>query len=138
MRVTQGTFSFLPDLTDEQISRQIQYALNQGWSLNVEYTDDPHPRNSYWEMWCQPLFDLRDAAGVMDEVKACREAFPKHYIKVNAFNSVRGFETVSLSFIVNRPDEEPGFHLTRQETDERRIRYTVNSYATNKPEGERY
>ena len=29
MRVTQGTFSFLPDLTDEQIDAQIRYALAQ-------------------------------------------------------------------------------------------------------------
>ena len=26
-RVTQGQFSFLPDLTDEQITAQIKYAL---------------------------------------------------------------------------------------------------------------
>ncbi|TFG80824.1 MAG: ribulose bisphosphate carboxylase small subunit, partial [Chromatiales bacterium] len=32
MRVTQGTFSFLPDLTDEQIARQVDYALSQGWA----------------------------------------------------------------------------------------------------------
>ena len=30
MRITQGCFSFLPDLTDEQISRQVQYCLEQG------------------------------------------------------------------------------------------------------------
>ena len=29
MRVTQGCFSFLPDLTDEQICRQVQYCLGQ-------------------------------------------------------------------------------------------------------------
>ena len=51
MRVTQGTFSFLPDLTDEEIEAQVRYALQNGWSISVEYTDDPHPRNSYWEMW---------------------------------------------------------------------------------------
>jgi ribulose-bisphosphate carboxylase small chain len=33
---------------------------------------------------------------------------------------------------------EPGFGLVRQETDGRQIRYTVHSYATDKPEGERY
>ncbi len=42
-RITQGTFSFLPDLTDEQISTQIEYALGKGWALGVEHTDDPHP-----------------------------------------------------------------------------------------------
>ncbi len=33
MRVTQGTFSFLPDFTDEQIAAQIRYALDKGWSM---------------------------------------------------------------------------------------------------------
>ena len=50
MRVTQGTFSFLPDFTDEQITAQVQYCLDNGWAVNLEYTDDPHPRNTYWEM----------------------------------------------------------------------------------------
>ena len=44
MRITQGTFSFLPDLTDEQIAKQVEYALQQGWAVSLEYTDDPHPR----------------------------------------------------------------------------------------------
>ena len=51
MRITQGQFSFLPDLSDEQITKQIKYAIDNGWAVNVEYTDDPHPRNTYWEMW---------------------------------------------------------------------------------------
>ena len=49
MRLTQGCFSFLPDLTDEQIEKQIAYAINRGLAMNVEWTDDPPPRNSYWE-----------------------------------------------------------------------------------------
>jgi ribulose bisphosphate carboxylase small subunit len=72
MRITQGTFSFLPELTDEEISLQIGYVLRQGWACSVEYTDDPHPRNTYWEMWGLPMFDLHDAAGVLQEVKARR------------------------------------------------------------------
>ena len=58
MRITQGTFSFLPDLTDEQIAHQVEYGLAQGWAISIEYTDDPHPRNIYWEMWGMPMFDL--------------------------------------------------------------------------------
>jgi len=138
MRITQGTFSFLPPLTDGQIAAQIDYALSQGWALSVEYTDDPHPRNVYWEMWGQPLFDLRDAAGVMAEVKACRAAYPRHYIKVNAFDSTHTWETVRLSFIVNRPELEPGFVLERQEIAGRAQRYSIRGYATQRPGGERY
>jgi ribulose-bisphosphate carboxylase small chain len=138
MRVTQGTFSFLPDLTDEQIRAQVQYALDQQWALGIEFTDDPHPRNTYWEMWGAPMFDLRDAAGVMQEVRACRAANPGFYIRINAFDATRTFETVRLSFIVQRPAVEPGFRLQRTEERGRTVRYTIHSYATDKPSGSRY
>ena len=124
MRITQGCFSFLPDLTDEQISAQIEYCLGKGWAIGVEHTDDPHPRNIYWDMFGHPMFDLRDAKGAMMEVEACRKAFPDHYIRINAFDSTRGFETVTMSFIVNRPKQEPTIRMTRTEVDGRSIRYT--------------
>ena len=138
MKLTQGTFSFLPDLTDEQIRAQIEYCLKNGWAVSVEYTDDPHPRNTYWEMFGQPLFDLKDAAGVFAEVQNCRKTFPNHYIKVNAFDASYGWETVRLSFIVNRPASEPGFALEREEGKGRNVRYRLRSYAGVKPSGERY
>jgi len=138
MRITQGAFSFLPDLSDDQISAQIEYCLGQGWALSIEHTDDPHPRNSYWEMFGPPMFDLHDAAGVMTELEDARRTFPDHYIKLNAFDSTRGFETMRLSFIVNRPSREPGFALIREEAAGRAIRYTVRAYAADRPEGERY
>ena len=138
MKITQGTFSFLPDLSDAEIGKQIQYCLSKQWAISVEFTDDPHPRNTYWEMWDLPMFDLKDPAGILLEVNACRKAYPNHYIRVSAFDSKRGVESVTLSFIVNRPQYEPGFGLTRQEVNGRNIRYTVHSYATDNPEGERY
>jgi ribulose-bisphosphate carboxylase small chain len=138
MRITQGTFSFLPDLTDEEIRAQIDYALEQGWAIGVEYTDDPHPRNYYWEMWGNPLFDLQDAAVALREVLACRSAYPRCYVRVIAFDSTRGFETTRLSFIVNRPADEPGFLLKRHEMEGRHIQYTLESYAVQTPAARRY
>jgi ribulose-bisphosphate carboxylase small chain len=137
-RVTQGQFSFLPDLTDKQIIAQIEYALGQGYSVSVEYTDDPHPRNTYWEMYGNPMFDLKDPAGILMEINHCRKAFANHYVRVNAFDSTRGWETPRMSFIVNRPKKEPGFGLAREEGEGRSIRYRISSYATDKPEQERY
>ena len=136
--VTQGQFSFLPPLTDVQITAQVKYALNKGWALGIEYTDDPHPRNTYWEMFGNPMFDLKDPAGILMEINNCRKTFPSHYIRVTAFSANRGVESVTMSYIVNRPKKEPGFGLVRQETDGRSMRYTIHSYATDKPEGERY
>jgi ribulose-bisphosphate carboxylase small chain len=136
-RITQGQFSFLPDLTDAEISLQIEYGLDQGYAWSVEYTDDPHPRNTYWEMFGKPMFDLKDAAGVMMELQNCRKTFPQHYIRLMAFDSTRNVESIVMSFIVNRPKYEPGFGLVRQEAEGRTIRYTVHSYATDRPESER-
>jgi ribulose-bisphosphate carboxylase small chain len=128
-RITQGQFSYLPELTDAEISMQIQYGLNKGYAWSVEYTDDPHPRNTYWEMFGMPMFDLHDAAGVMLELTNCRKTFPQHYIRLMAFDSTRGVETIVMSFIVNRPANEPGFTLLRQETEGRSMRYTVRGLA---------
>ena len=125
MRITQGTFSFLPDLTDDQIKAQIQYCLDNGWPLSVEYTDDPHPRNTYWEMWGMPMFELKDAAAIMLEVDACRRAFPEHYVRVNGYDRSLGRATTALSFIVNRPAVEPEFDLERQEFADRQVKYTL-------------
>ena len=138
MRLTQGTFSYLPDLTDEQIQAQVQYCLDNDWPVAVEYTDDHHPRNVYWTMWGLPMFDLRDAAGVMNEINACRRAFPNHYIRVTGYDRQLGRQTTAISFIVNRPTEEPGFYLERQAGPDRQVRYTLRPYAAGKPSGQRY
>ncbi len=127
-RITQGQFSFLPDLSDEQIHAQIEYALKNHWAVNVEYTDDPHPRNTYWEMFGMPMFDLKDAAGAVMEINNCRKTFPDHYIRVTAFDATRGWETPRMSFIVNRPAIEPGFRLRREEGPGRTQRYSMQRH----------
>ena len=138
MRITQGCFSFLPDLTDDQITRQIQYCLEKGWAVNIEFTDDPHPRNTYWEMWGLPMFDLRDPAAIVLEVQRCRDAYPTRYVRVNAYDRRLGRQTTALSFIVQRPEDEKGFRLERQEGRDRQVRYTLHPYALDLPPGERY
>ncbi|MFT4078228.1 ribulose bisphosphate carboxylase small subunit [Rhodomicrobium lacus] len=139
MRLTQGQFSFLPDLTDEQIAKQVQYAIEKGWAVNIEFTDDPHPRNTYWEMWGLPMFDIKDAAAVLTELQAVRKVYGgRYYIRISAFDASHGWESLRMSFIVDRPAEEPGFDLQRQEVDGRNIRYTTRPYATTKPAGQRY
>jgi ribulose-bisphosphate carboxylase small chain len=138
-RIQQGAFSLLPDLTDEQIKKQIEYAISKGFAVGIEWTDDPHPRNAYWEMWGLPLFDIPDAATIIYEIAEARKAHPNVYIKVNAFDNTRGVESTALSFIIQRPAFEPGFYLIRQEGKGRNIIYTLQSYAVQGgSEGSRY
>ncbi|MFN3276327.1 MAG: ribulose bisphosphate carboxylase small subunit [Paracoccus sp. (in: a-proteobacteria)] len=138
MKMTQGQFSFLPDLTDDDIRVQAQYAIDKGWAVSVEYTDDPHPRNTYWEMWGHPMFDNPDAAAVVYEVNECRKQYGGQYIRVIAFDASPGWESIRMCMIVNRPAVEPGFRLVRQEGEGRSVRYTIESYAMREPEGARY
>jgi ribulose-bisphosphate carboxylase small chain len=125
MRITQGTFSFLPDLSDDQIARQVQYALDNGWPISLEFTSDPHPRNSYWEMFGLPMFDIRDASAVMVEVRRARESHPNAYVKLNAYDARYGRQTTALSFIIARPAVEPALRLERQEAHDRVQRYSI-------------
>jgi ribulose-bisphosphate carboxylase small chain len=139
VRLTQGCFSFLPDLNDAQIEKQITYAINRGWAMNVEWTDDPHPRNSYWELWGLPLFDIKDPAAVMFELQEARKACAAGYLRVNAFDASYGTESCVMSFIASRPANEPGFYLERTDGAGRFITYTIKSYSVqNGSEGNRY
>jgi ribulose-bisphosphate carboxylase small chain len=136
--ITQGTFVQLPDLTDDEIEAEVAYAIAQGWAVSVEVTDDPHPRNVFWDLWGLPLFDLTDPAAALAEIAACRAAFPNHYVKINAFDARKGRETIALSFLVQRPAEEPGFRLQRQHAPGRTNRYVLHPYAADRPRGDRY
>ena len=139
MRLHQGAFSLIADLTDEQIRKQVEYCIKSRFAIGIEWTDDPHPRNAYWEMWGLPLFDIPDAATIMYEINEARKAHPNVYIKINAFDNTRGVESTALSFLIQRPGFEPGFYLVRQEAPGRTIRYTLQSYAVQgAAEGSRY
>ena len=83
-----------PTSPTTQIAAQVQYCIDNGWAVSIEYTDDPHPRNTYWDMWGNPMFDLQDAAGVMMELNDCRKVYGDRYIRVSAFDSTHGWESV--------------------------------------------
>lgn len=123
-----GAFSYLPPLTDDEIAAQVRYALDHGWPVSIEHSDDPHPRNVYWSMWGLPLFDLTEPDGVLREINECRSAFPGHYVRVLAYDARLGRQTTALSFLVQRPEPEPTFAMTRSEGPGRAQVYTVGTH----------
>lgn len=138
MQLRHGSFSYLPDLTDDEIAAQVRYALRNGWPLSIEYTDDPHPRNVYWELWSLPMFDLDEPDGVLRELAECRATFPNHYIRLLAYDARLGRQTTAMSVLVQRPAAEPGFRLARSEGFDRVQHYSFQPYATGAPAGTRY
>ena len=138
MHLRHGSFSYLPELTEDEIAAQVRYALLNGWPLSIEYTDDPHPRNVYWDMWGLPMFDLDEPDGVLREIADCRATFPQQYVRVLAYDAQLGKQTTAMSILVQRPGHEPGFRLDRTETHDRVQRYSLHAYATAAPAGARY
>jgi ribulose-bisphosphate carboxylase small chain len=64
-------------------SKQVEYSISKGYAVGLEWTDDPHPRNCYWELWGLPLFEIPDSATVMYELSECRKALKcLHQIKL--------------------------------------------------------
>ncbi len=138
-KLRQGQFSYLPELTDEEIQAQIQYAIDNGWAVAVEYTNDPHPRNTHWEMWERPMFQLTDASEALEQVNACREAFPDHYVAVTSYDNTLARQLKTMWFIVQRPDREPGFRLDRTTYQSRTQLYSHRPYEVDKhPSDQRY
>jgi ribulose-bisphosphate carboxylase small chain len=95
------TLSYLPPLTDQQIVKQIQYLLDQGFIPGVEFEESPQPDTHFWTMWKLPMFGSASAQEVLSEVRECRSEYPNAYIRVIGFDNIKQCQT--MSFIVHKP-----------------------------------
>nr|Q38692.1 RecName: Full=Ribulose bisphosphate carboxylase small subunit, chloroplastic 6; Short=RuBisCO small subunit 6; AltName: Full=rbcS4; Flags: Precursor [Acetabularia peniculus]CAA82266.1 ribulosebiphosphate carboxylase, small subunit [Acetabularia peniculus] len=121
------TFSYLPPLTDEQISKQVDYILANAWTPCLEFaasdqayagnenciTMGPvastYQDNRYWTMWKLPMFGCTDGSQVLTEIQACTKAFPDAYIRLVCFDANR---QVQISgFLVHRPPSATDYRL---------------------------
>jgi ribulose-bisphosphate carboxylase small chain len=96
------TFSYLPELTAEQLERQISAILDRNLVVGIEFSAVPDPRDHYWTMWKLPLWDTAGTSAVLGELEACGQANPDAYIKVNGYDPMRQGQVVS--FVARRPE----------------------------------
>lgn len=92
---------FIPDPDDAQMLAKIDYAMRQGWFIVIEHSDDPDPRNSYWQTWGGAMFDPEDPAAILQEIQHCRATLANRHIRVHAHDRLG--RVVRMSFTVNRP-----------------------------------
>lgn len=97
------TLSYLPPLSDQQITRQVQHMIDQGFIPGVEFEKDPAPDLHHWTLWKLPLFDAQNAQDVLNEVRECRSEYSDCYIRVVGFDNIKQCQTVS--FIVYKPNQ---------------------------------
>jgi ribulose-bisphosphate carboxylase small chain len=95
------TLSYLPPLSDAQISRQLQYILDNGFIPGVEFSESSAPEQHYWTLWKLPLFNATSTNEILSEIKACRAEYSNSFIRVMGFDNVKQCQV--LSFIVHKP-----------------------------------
>ena len=95
------TLSYLPPLTDQQIAKQIDYMLKEGYIPAVEFEKNPKPTDHHWTLWKLPLFSVRSSQEVLEEVRQCRQEYSDSYIRVVGFDNIKQCQV--MSFIVYKP-----------------------------------
>jgi ribulose-bisphosphate carboxylase small chain len=96
------TFSYLPDMSAQQLAGQISSILSRRLMVGIEYSDAPDPYDHYWTMWKLPLFGTVDADTVLAELDSCRREHPEAFIKINGYDRVRQGQVVS--FVAAKPE----------------------------------
>lgn len=100
-KLSLETFSFLPDMTADEIYDQIVYIINQGWTPALEHEFPANASDHYWGMWKLPFFGMRDPELFLNEIEACRQAYPDHLIRVVGYDSYT--QCQGHNFVVYRP-----------------------------------
>jgi ribulose-bisphosphate carboxylase small chain len=83
------TFSYLPPMSREQIRRQVEYVVSQGWNPAVEHCEPENAMQHYWYMWKLPMFGETDVERILAECEACHKANPKHLVKLVGYDNYR-------------------------------------------------
>jgi len=121
------TFSYLPPLSNDQIARQVDYIVNNGWTpcLEVAEPDVAYVANTnvvrlagtaacyydnrYWTMWKLPMFGCTDPTQVLKEIENASKAFPDSYVRMCAFDASKQVQVASM--LVHRPASAKDYRL---------------------------
>jgi ribulose-bisphosphate carboxylase small chain len=71
------TFSYLPEMSAEQVRKQVEYIVSKGWNPAVEHCEPEHAFDHYWYMWKLPMFGETDVDRILAEAEACHKAHPQ-------------------------------------------------------------
>ena len=81
------TFSYLPQMTVEQIRRQVEFIVTKGWNPAIEHTEPESAFGHYWYMWKLPMFGETDVDRILAEAQACHDANPGNLVRVIGYDN---------------------------------------------------
>ena len=84
---TYATFSYLPEMSAEEIRQQVEYIVAKSWNPAIEHTEPENAFDHYWYMWKLPMFGETDKDRILGEAKACHEAHPDHHVRLVGYDN---------------------------------------------------
>ena len=83
------TFSYLPQMSTEQIRKQIEYIVKKGWNPGLEHTEPEHLMDNYWYMWKLPMFGETSVDKILAEADACHKAHPSNHVRLVGYDNFK-------------------------------------------------
>ena len=81
------TFSYLPEMDREKLTRQIECLVARGLNPAIEHTEPDNAFGHYWYMWKLPMFGERNVNRILGEAEACRDANPGHHVRLIGYDN---------------------------------------------------
>merc|ERR1711915_472575 len=105
------TLSYLPELSNQDIAKQIEYMIKNKWTPCLEIADDGdiylntrmgpgYYDNRYWSMYKLPMFGCSNSELVVQEIENCKREFQNAKIRVIGFDPIKQVQTTG--FIVRK------------------------------------
>ena len=96
------TFSYLPQLTDDELRKQVEYIVSKGWNPAIEHTEPENASSHYWYMWKLPMFGETDVDAIFKEIEQCKQANPNNHVRLIGYDNYK--QTQGTAMVVHRAE----------------------------------
>ncbi len=83
------TFSYLPEMNNDDLKKQVKYIINKGWIAAVEHTEPKNASEHYWYMWKLPMFGESDVDKILYEAGTCHKTYPNHHVRLIGYDNCK-------------------------------------------------
>ncbi len=90
------TFSYLPEMSKENIRKQVEYIVKQGWNPAIEHSEPENAFDHYWYMWKLPMFGETNVDSILAEADACHKAHPGNHVRLVGYDNAAQSQGTSM------------------------------------------
>ena len=90
------TFSYLPEMDDARIRKQVEYIVAKGFNPAIEHSEPENAADNYWYMWKLPMFGETDVDRILGEAEACHKAHPGNHVRLIGYDNYKQSQGASM------------------------------------------